>query len=88
MATYGKTYDPSGDLATTDNITYTRTLIDQSDYHLTSSSPAKNAGVDVGLTTDFEGKPIKGLPDIGAYEFQGGGCTYYPINGRRFPICQ
>jgi hypothetical protein len=24
----------------------------------------------VGLTTDIEGKAIRGLPDIGAYEFQ------------------
>jgi hypothetical protein len=40
------------------------------DYRLKSSSPCKNAGVDVGLTTDFLGKPIRGLPDIGAYEYQ------------------
>lgn len=46
------------------------------DYRLKSSSPCKNAGVDVGLTTDILGKPIRGLPDIGAYELQpltGGG---------------
>jgi hypothetical protein len=43
---------------------------DQSDYRLKSSSPCKNAGVDVGLTTDFLGKKIRGLPDIGAYEIQ------------------
>lgn len=42
------------------------------DYRLRGGSPAKNAGVDVGLTTDFLGKPIKGLPDIGAYEYRGG----------------
>lgn len=65
-----KTYNPSGDLATADGRTYTRTLIDQSDYHLRSGSPAINAGVDVGLTTDADGKPIIGLPDIGAYEYQ------------------
>lgn len=45
------------------------------DFRLKSGSPAINAGTDVGLTTDFLGKPIRGLPDIGAYEFQsvGGG---------------
>jgi len=39
------------------------------DYHTRGGSPCINAGVDVGLTTDFDGKPIKGLPDIGAYEY-------------------
>jgi len=45
------------------------------DYRLRAGSPAINAGTDVGLTTDFLGKPVRGLPDIGAYEFQsvGGG---------------
>ena len=37
---------------------------------LTSSlSPTIDAGVDVGLTVDYAGNPILGLPDIGAYEF-------------------
>ncbi len=38
-------------------------------FHLQSSSPAINKGVDVGLTRDIENNPIQGLPDIGAYEF-------------------
>lgn len=38
-------------------------------YRLKSNSPAVNAGLDVGLTTDYRGYGIKGLPDIGAYEF-------------------
>jgi len=42
------------------------------DFRLKAGSPAINAGVDVGLTTDFLGNPIKGLPDIGSYEYQGG----------------
>ncbi len=43
------------------------------DFHLQSSSPAINAGVDVGLTSDFEGKSISwvGAPCIGAYEYHG-----------------
>ena len=35
---------------------------------LQTGSPAINAGVDVGLTTDILGNPIVGNPDIGAYE--------------------
>lgn len=47
-------------------------LTDNSDYNLRSSSSLKNAGIDVDLTTDFIGNPIKGFPDIGAYEYRGG----------------
>ncbi len=43
------------------------------DFHLQPFSPAINAGVDIGLTTDFAGNPIIGLPDIGAYEYAGAG---------------
>jgi len=46
-------------------------LISSSDLHLQSSSPAIDAGINVGLTSDFEGNPIVGIPDIGAYEYQG-----------------
>ena len=36
-----------------------------------STSPAINKGVAIsGLTRDFEGNPIVGSPDIGAYEYQ------------------
>ena len=50
---------------------WTRTLIDNSDYHLQSSSPCIDAGTDVSLTKDFEGNPVPwGIhPDIGAYEY-------------------
>lgn len=68
---YLKTYDPSGDVATADSLTYTRTMVDAADYSLRPGSPAINAGVDVSLTTDFLGKPIRGVPDIGAYEHYG-----------------
>ena len=42
------------------------------DFHLQSNSPAIDAGVDVGLTQDYEGNIIpQGLGfDIGAYEYQ------------------
>lgn len=52
------------------------------DFRLQSGSPAINAGTDVGLTTDYAGNPIKGLPDIGAYEFQGGGRSCFRIGGK------
>jgi hypothetical protein len=43
-------------------------------FTLQSDSPAKNAGVDVGLTSDYAGNtvPSGANPDIGAYEFQEG----------------
>ena len=43
---------------------------DNNDYTLTTSSPAKNTGTDVGLTVDYSGNPIVGAPDRGAFEFQ------------------
>lgn len=45
------------------------------DFTLQSTSPCINAGVDVSLTEDYAGKsvPRGGLPDIGAYEYYGGG---------------
>lgn len=40
------------------------------DYHLTSSSPARDKGTDVGhYDFDLDGNPIVGTRDIGAYEF-------------------
>lgn len=45
-------------------------IADSSNYHLQSASPAINTGVNVGLSSDYEGNPIVGLPDIGAYEYQ------------------
>lgn len=51
---------------------YSGTLTDQKDFHLLSGSTAINAGVDVGLTMDYEGNPIIGPPDIGIYEFSSG----------------
>ena len=40
------------------------------DYHLISTSPSIDAGTSIGLTADFDGNPIYGTPDIGAYEYQ------------------
>jgi M6 family metalloprotease-like protein len=38
------------------------------DFHLLASSPCINRGAYVGLTQDFAGNNINGVPDIGAYE--------------------
>jgi hypothetical protein len=42
------------------------------DFHLQSSSPAKDAGIDVGVTFDFDGlpRPYGTKYDIGAYEYR------------------
>lgn len=45
-------------------------FVSASDFHLLSGSPAIDSGTDVGLTSDYAGNPIYGLPDIGAYEYQ------------------
>jgi len=39
------------------------------DFTLQSGSPAINAGVDLGYTSDYAGNAIEGLPDLGAFEF-------------------
>lgn len=46
-----------------------------SDFRLQGVSPAKDAGTDVSLTTDYAGNTVPfGIPDMGAYEYcQSGG---------------
>jgi hypothetical protein len=39
----------------------------QKDFHLLSSSPAIGAGIDVGLSADFEGNAYSNPPNIGCY---------------------
>jgi len=53
-------------------------FVSGSDYHLqvnlsATKSPCIDAGIDVGLTSDYEGNPVyKGVaPDIGVYEWNG-----------------
>jgi hypothetical protein len=59
----------------TDNIQASPEFIDAADqdYHLAPSSPCIDAGIDVGLTRDVDGRPIPvgSAPDIGLYEWQG-----------------
>ena len=53
--------------------TYTRETWPVDDYFHAPSfgSPLIDTGIYVGLDEDFLGNPIFGIPDIGAYEFQG-----------------
>jgi len=51
-------------------------------FHLRPDSPAIDAGVDVGLSEDFDGDPVPygSAPDIGAYEY-GSALLKYDVNG-------
>lgn len=42
-----------------------------SDFTLQESSPAVGAGTNLGYSTDYNGDPIVGTPDMGAFEYQG-----------------
>jgi parallel beta-helix repeat protein len=42
------------------------------DFHLQSSSPCRNAGVNVGLMEDYEGSFVEAPPEIGVYEYESG----------------
>lgn len=44
-------------------------LFSDTDGRLTVTSPCINEGVSVGLTSDKVGHSLRGLPDMGAYEF-------------------
>ncbi len=54
--------------------------LSQHDFHLTSSSPAKNAGVTTPQITDYDGVPLPQGPayPIGAYAYVTGGFTLQP----------
>ena len=55
---------------TQNNITTDPLFVSASDFHLQSTSPCINAGIDVGLTTDYDGQAVSDPPEIGAYEYQ------------------
>jgi hypothetical protein len=44
-------------------------FLSATDYHLTRASDAIGAGTDLSFDSDFEGRILRGLPEIGAYEF-------------------
>lgn len=45
-------------------------FVSPTNFNLQSTSPAKDIGVQLGLTTDFAGTTRGYLPDIGAYEYE------------------
>lgn len=59
------------DIDDTGNITTDPTFVGGSpyDFHLQAGSPCINAGIDVGLTEDYDGQAVDDPPEIGAYEY-------------------
>jgi hypothetical protein len=57
----------------------------QSDYKIPSNSPAIDAGISLGLTTDFFGNsvPYNSTPDIGVYEYSGSNLPPIPKMKKR-----
>ncbi len=69
-AEFIRTYDPSGDLATADGMTYTRTFLDEVDVRLLATSQAVHGGVVVdgvnnGSQVDPWGNEMLDYPNIG-----------------------
>lgn len=59
-------------LVQTDNIHVDPLFISSTDFHLQSNSTLIDAGIDVGLVSDYDGISIPqgSAPDIGAYEYE------------------
>lgn len=53
------------------NISYSPGTLDETDYNLTNSSPAINAGNNMGLAFDYYNASRTGNPDLGFMEFNG-----------------
>ena len=45
-------------------------FVSSTNFNLQAASPAKDIGVQLGLTTDYAGTTRGYLPDIGAYEYE------------------
>jgi hypothetical protein len=43
--------------------------LQQNNFHITSASPARGKGINIGLTTDIDGNSVSSTPDLGAYQF-------------------
>ena len=56
------------DHTTSDNLIYSKSYPDNSNYHLYTDSPGIAAGTNLGLTMDFEDAAVGNQPNIGIYE--------------------
>lgn len=57
------------ELISADNQTGDPLFVGAADFHLQAGSPCINQGIDIGLTTDYDGRPVANPPEIGAYEY-------------------
>ncbi|MFZ4708192.1 MAG: cadherin domain-containing protein, partial [Bacteroidales bacterium] len=74
---------------TINNKTSNPSFVSATDFHLSTGSSCIDAGIDVGLTLDYEGNPIpyNFLPDIGAYEYTSGSSNQAPqIQNQNFQL--
>jgi len=53
----------------TNNVVDNPDFVSTSDFHLTSESPAINAGISVSLGLDYDSATVYNPPEIGAYEY-------------------
>ncbi|MGO9213715.1 MAG: hypothetical protein ACLP9S_07450 [Syntrophales bacterium] len=79
----GDGYDTSGSITSANplfvNASGTYSLV--TDFKLQADSAAKWAGVNVGLTTDYDDKPVHNPPSIGAYEYNPNTALYASFPG-------
>jgi hypothetical protein len=75
FAQYRQTLGWDQDAVTADPRFVSRSPQEPADFHLLSTSPAIDAGRNVGIDRDDTGNPVPcvqgGVPDIGAYEYTG-----------------
>lgn len=58
----------SGEWATADGVTFTKTFTDETDFHILPTSPCIGAGAAIaGITTDIEGNQLYAPHNIGPY---------------------
>jgi hypothetical protein len=81
----GQTFSSSGDIVNQSPL-FVNASID--DYRLQSSSPAKDAGANVGVTADIRGytRPVGAGYDIGAFEYGASGAGVAPTITSTSPL--
>ena len=59
-----------------DLLSVSTTNSDSHDMHLTAASPVIGQGVNVGISTDYDGEDYDSPPSMGAYEYQAGDINF------------